>query len=160
MLMKKKVCIIILSFTFVLSCLGIFGCDNKQDYNSGTGLEVNTRKRYEFDLTLENFNYFFNYLINSLNTQVVQYDIVGVLSFAYYENVEITFDVNFKYDMYGANKYYTGKYIVNLNAAGCYSFKSHDSELLTLISCPESHAGVATKRIDVESITGKIIFSI
>lgn len=122
-------------------------------------------KHYEIDLTLDNYMSYLNYSVSS-TTKCLDYThaISGALTYAYYENVVITFEIIYENEGAGegsGNPYrlYKGEYHVLLNAAGCNTFTADNQNLLNSIDCPEFNR-LFQKTFTIKSITGKVIFSI
>lgn len=133
--------------------------ESTSNSSNNTGL-----KHYEIDLTADNYQTFLNFSKEALtiNNRFYNYNYIlsGVLSYAYYENVVVTFDITYKYDEgdFGGEYTYQGEYSIVLNAAGNAQFKGSDQAILNAINCPTKHYG-SDQTITIKKVTGKIIFS-
>lgn len=131
--------------------------DSSEEHDNGS-------KHYEIDLTLENFSTFLTYSTESnpgyrTSSPDYYHFISGVLSFAYYENVSVTFEVVYTYDKYTyGGKTYTCEYTVPLNAAGNATFAAYDQDLLDALQVEGSNS--ASKRTyTIKDVSGKVNFT-
>lgn len=121
--------------------------------------EYNGPKHYEFYLNSFNCK---SYLTFSSQSYAGNHDylqiVSGVLTFAYYENVVVTFDVTYESTGYGG-KTYKGEYSVLLNAAGDAEFYVDNPDLLSAINC--SNFSTTMKRtFSIKQVSGKVMFSV
>ena len=124
----------------------------------------------EIELDLNNYKTYLTYTATSgLDNDGRRYSnfihtVKGALSFAYYENVVLTFDITYSASINNEQKTYHGKYNLVLNAAGDGEFHANDNELLDSINVPDYIAQrfytVDDYTISLESISGKVCFSI
>lgn len=130
-----------------------------------TSQSDNNQKYQEFNLSVNNFSYFFDFTCSrDISADQDIYKVIGVLDYAYYDNVIITFDVVYTIDSnyYGKEKrVYNGAYSIALNAAGDASFYCDNPELLKAIGwdsyqSPSSTLDL-TRQITVRSATGTIV---
>ena len=158
---KSKFTILILLILFLLNGLAITSCSNNTSNHISSATEKetsqsDTSKDYrQFDLTMDNFAHFFyfkEYPASPLNgsTDPGGYEVIGVLNYAYYDNVVVTFDVDYEYHRY------TGEYSITLNAAGYVYFPANDKNLLTAIGCT-NFKRLGDKKVTLTNITGTII---
>ena len=133
--------------------------NDSPDNNTNAGDQENGTKHYEFELGMVNFDRFFTYSIeNSINQsgQIVKnslHKISGVLSYAYYENVVVTFEVKCT-DKYGYT-FHTNELKVPLNASGGIDLLSYGDIVNNGINCEEHTSRVLT----IKAISGKVIFN-
>lgn len=174
--MKKIVSIILLSAILITgaSCssntIEEQNTTNSQDSAFETTPSIDTPnnnenapKHYEFDLNINNFNTFLTfsseqgyYLNGYVNNHI---NIVsGVLSYAYYENVVVTFDVVYEQTYSIGSRTYTGEYSVALNAAGDATFYANDRALLDTLKCGGYDTQIK-KTFTIKRVTGKVIFT-
>ena len=175
--MKKIVSIILLSAILITgaSCssntIEEHNTTNSQDSAFETTPSIDTPnnnenapKHYEFDLNINNFNTFLTFSSEQgyyLNAYVNNHiNIVsGVLSYAYYENVVVTFDVVYKKtDSLSHETTYTGEYSVILNAAGDATFYANDRALLDTLKCGGYDTQIK-KTFTIKRVSGKVIFT-
>ena len=157
---KNRLAIFILLILFLLSGLAITSCSKNTSNNpkKETSQIDNSKDYKQFDLTVDNFEHFFYFKsslngLQAYNTHSYIYEVIGVLNYAYYDNVIVTFDVVYIQN----NKSYKGKYSLTLNASGYTSFTSKDSELLNAVGCAYYDFDTTEVEITVETVTGKII---
>ena len=136
----KYVLSVLLIIAMLFSCAS---CDRTSQTNDAVA------KHYEIDLNVDNFE---TYLTHSSENH--WQTISGVLTFAYYENVVVTFHVEYKL----SNRTYQGEYTVKLNAAGYAEFHESNSDLLAAMSCP-SFSSSTSRSFSIISVTGKVIFT-
>ena len=119
-------------------------------------------KHYEIKLNSENFT---NYLAYSSETVHIigsgyhsdyTHKIEGVLSFAYYEDVVVSFEVTYE-DPY-SDKIHKGIYSVPLNASGCAEFSADNPTLLNAIKGTYDRS--MNKTFTIIYVSGKVIFNI
>ena len=123
-------------------------------------VDNNGPKHYEIELNLDNFATYLNYssedfiapnrVIHSNYTHTIS----GALTFAYYENVVVTFQI--VYDNNGRRN--TGVYNVKLNAAGHAEFHADDPAVLSAVFYQYYNEKI-TKSFTITNVTGKVIFS-
>ena len=136
--------------------------DNEVNSNENSD-NSSALKHYEVDLDLNNYETYLKYTANSsvisgATHTNFSHTISGVLTYAFYENVTITFDIT--YQTSGSYpKTYTGVYTVKLNAAGNAEFSADDSKLLEAIECPR-YDRLMTKTFSIKEVSGKVMFAI
>ena len=137
--------------------------DNEVDSNENSD-NSSALKHYEIDLDINNYETYLKYKSESFYNSSsgthldFTHTISGVLTYAFYENVTITFDIT--YQTSGSYpKTYTGVYTVKLNAAGNAEFSADDSKLLEAIECPR-YDRLMTKTFSIKEVSGKVMFAI
>jgi len=133
--------------------------NHEQPDDTTPSADCDYKKHYEIDLNLDNYQ---TYLTYTSETTVISgayhnnytHNIDGVLSFAYYENVVISFDVTYT----NSSKTYHGVYDVLLNAAGDAVFYADTPTLLEKLNC--RYDRMMNKTFTIKSISGKVIFNI
>lgn len=154
--MKRKIVFIVAIILILSICMCIFTACPSDDETQNGGL-----KHYEIQLNISNFEEFLEYTvtedpyIGQLTAVKDLYEIKGVLSYAYYKDVYVTFFVKYSFN----SKTYTGNYTVKLNAAGNYSFYSNDEKVLQAIEC-DNYAQRMEKSVTVTSVSGTVIFDV
>ncbi|MDE7372491.1 MAG: hypothetical protein K2N18_00345 [Clostridia bacterium] len=156
----KKVKFVVCVLTLVCCLLCIFtSCNNS---NGQSAVDNNSGQHYEIALNLNNFEEFFKVVITegakvtSYNsTSHDLYEITGVLNYAYYKDVYITFHAEYKNN----GLTYQGNFTRKLNASGSISFYTNDSDILEEIGC-SGYSAHASKKITPISVTGTVIFNI
>ena len=131
-----------------------------------TACSNNNVQRHEIQLSNDNFKEFLDYdvtiqkVVSGSSVRKDLYEIKGVLIFAYYKDVSITFYAEYSNtDSMGTNTFYKGYYTVKLNAAGNYSFYTNDEALLKAINC--NHYTNSTEiSLTIKSVSGSVIFNI
>ena len=162
--MKRKIIFIVAIMLILSMCTCIFtACPSNEpsDETPNKDASNSNLKHYEIQLSTSNFEDFLEYTvtedpyIGQLTPVKDLYEVKGVLSYAYYKDVYVTFFV--KYTVNG--KTYKGDYKVKLNAAGNYSFYSNDEAVLKAIKC-DSYAQRMEKSVTIKSVSGMVIFDI
>ena len=124
-----------------------------------TTVEDHSPKHYEIDLNMDNYMSFLNYSVsNTVKCLDQTHSIAGALTYAYYENVVITFEITYETTGYQARSY-SGEYSILLNAAGCTEFTADNENLLASIKCPQFDR-LFQKTFTIKSIPGKVIYYI
>ncbi|MBQ9481903.1 MAG: hypothetical protein IJU84_07055 [Clostridia bacterium] len=131
----------------------------------------NQMKHYEIELDEYNFKEFLDYNKTTTNRYIAGaflsvdfYEIKGVLSYAYYKNVVITFYVEYfdssytDYQTETQGKTYSGNFSLQLNAAGNVSFYDDDAKILKALNC--SYDWMMERKIEIISVSGTVIFDI
>ena len=167
--MKKVITLITISLLVLALCVCVFSACTPKDEQNGESQDNTTNggiKHYEIQLTKENFEEFLDYnvTIQQMATGTTPkkdfYEIKGVLTYAYYKDVTITFYVEYSNsDGLGGTIYYRGNYVVKLNAAGNYSFYTNDEAVLTAINCNQ-YNNLTTKSLTITAVSGTVIFDI
>lgn len=171
---KNRVMALIICILSIFVCVCFTACssdsstkidqlaDNENGNNEETSKTNNSQKYKEFDLSVDNFNYFFDFTSSfDIPANEEYYKVIGVLNYAYYDNVVVTFDV--VYTIGSNNRYgeveetYVGEYSVALNAAGYASFYNNDSDLLDAIGLKFNTSEDPKRQFTVKAVTGKII---
>ena len=129
-------------------------------------IETEKVKRYEFDLSLDNYWYFID--VTSENTSThnagyIDYSFKGVLSYAYYENVSFVIDyrIHGEGGIYHPSGDYQADIIMKLNASGSGVF------YLKYDFIPDNFTPSFTgdsvsdyqRSSSIKSVSGKVIFS-
>ena len=126
-------------------------------------------RRYEKDLTMSNFAEFFESSITATDQSVyagIVISLKGALSYAYYENVTVTYCMKIKnrYSNAGGSIIdYTGYFKLQANAAGNLYATYKYNELPQGLSpaYPESETSTNVDRsVSVHEISGKVTFRI
>ncbi len=171
----KRISLIILSvLVLVLSACGNSNYQNNQaisDTNSYIeSKEVESNKRYEIDLTMDNYwRYFSNtkeeYTAIGSNAKIT-YENLGVLNYGYYENVIFTLDISYQYMNVGVwpyaeaeGKIDTIKLEMKANGYGTYTYNYSKYQSI-FESLPSYNENYVTSIINVVGISGKVFFSI
>lgn len=160
--------IIVFTLIAIMGVVIFSACSKTPEGNGGTTdkdttIETpdNGVKHYEIELTKDNFKEFLEYKISTVYTSTVYYtkdtlcEIKGVLNFAYYKDVTVSFSVGYTNSLNPSKEtVYTGSFTVKLNAAGNYSFYTK-----------EEAAAMQNLAVDYESVTligvsGVVIFDI
>jgi len=166
----RKIFIGILLLTIVFLC----GCSRKKTTQKITAdsngrIEEDKVVRYEIDLTMDNYwKYFDNvitdYEVGPNNYNAIIYENIGILNYAYYEDVAFTLELSYiTHNPYAEkeedkNKYHLiGNVTMLTKADGSGSFRFSNNYLGEE---PEHSLYSATKCLKVVGITGKVIFSI
>ena len=119
--MKRKIMFIVAIMLILTMCTCIFtACpSNEQEDETSNSDESNSNlKHYEIQLNINNFGDFLEYkvtedpYIGQLTPVKDFYEVKGVLSYAYYKDVYVTFFVKYTFN----SNTYTGDYKVKLNA--------------------------------------------
>lgn len=177
---RKKLITFMLTFATMIfiGCASLTGCsesDNKTieqsspDEQSGSESNIQTGsgevnndngvKHYEIALNMQNFNEFleYKYTYSSLgirpdvpNSKGHSYFVTGVLSFAYYQNVVVTFRMT----RTDTNQY--RDFQVKLNAAGAGGFYQADQ----IYKESTSILGSSDVTVSIKNVTGMVIFDI
>ena len=135
--------------------------NEQEDETPNSDASNSNLKHYEIQLNINNFGDFLEYKVTEEPfmgqfTPVKDfYEVKGVLSYAYYKDVYVTFFVKYTFN----SNTYTGDYTVKLNAAGNYSFYSNDEAVLKAIKC-DSYAQRMEKSVTIKSVSGMVIFDI
>lgn len=170
---KNRIIAFILFFIFIFSLPFVTSCSNdlpteENQSNCCENCEQkeiaqpdNSQPYKEFDLSVDNVNYFFDFKYSKdISADQLMYNITGVLDYAYYDNVTITFDVVYTIDPNEYNKekeIYSGEYSIALNAAGDASFYCNDPELLKAIGWDSYNSLYLKRQITVSAVAGKIV---
>lgn len=159
----KRIFKLVLILTITLTmCLCVFSaCASPDEQTNETqSQETNDEtpnngiKHYEIQLNKDNFEEFLEYKVTtkSLAPRYDLYEINGVLSYAYYKDVLITFYVVYR-SPYTCNGHFT----IKLNAAGNYSFYSDDEALIKVINqSPDARY----LNLTITEVSGTVIFDI
>lgn len=136
--------------------------DNQNQNNNN--VNDNKMKHYEVSLNKSNFEEYLDYKLTVNATSKPRsdfYDIKGVLPYAYYKNVAITFHVEYsKSDGMNGENVYKGNYTVKLNAAGCKSFYTNDEAILKAINLTTYDNMITKRTLTITDVSGTIIFNI
>ena len=132
--------------------------NTEKDTNNSDSL-----KHHEVDLNINNYETYLKYVaetsvISGAYHPKYSHTISGVLTYAYYEDVTVTFDISYKSSGYQSTTY-TGIFTVKLNAAGNAEFSADDEEILNAIGCPR-YDRTMTKIFSIKQISGKVMFAI
>lgn len=164
--MKKRLfSLMIMLITLCCMVFGLGACgDGKSDTPVDDSDSTNQSHHYEKELTLANFDEFISFTSNySQLTNFEDYhELKGVLTYAYYENVVVTFHVVYVQNGYNyADTTYSGNFVVKLDASGSSSFYGNDTKLLQAIKY-SSYEKYKTKSREVTlvGVSGKVIFSL
>lgn len=169
--MKRKIIFIVAVILILTMCTCIFtACpsnepsDETQDKGTNNETPNNSVKHYEIQLTKNNFEEYLDYKVTTNATSIPRsdfYEIKGVLSYAYYKDVSITFHVEYSRSngMNGENVY-QGNYIVKLNAAGCKSFYTNDEAILKAINLTRYDNMITKRTLTITAVSGTVIFDI
>ena len=138
--------------------------DNPQADNAPSNTELPTEaptenngpKHYEIELTKSNYQSYLDLKWNKTNSTHAG-SLSGVLSFAYYDNVVVTFDVTCQ--GYSWEAVHQGEYSILLNAAGNADIYYNDPALLRALKVSSSIQNMSPK-FTLKSISGKVIFSL
>lgn len=158
---KKKFIIILIVFvlTILVGCFSLTACSESKNNTveqSGTN-EQNAMKHYEIALNMQNFDYFleyeytFAYNTANPNNKGSSYLIEGVLSFAYYQNVFVTFRIT-KVDTTTYKDF-----DIKLNAAGNGGFYTSDKIYTDTVA---QLGGDSNLSVSIQNIRGTIIFDV
>ena len=161
--MRKIIKSVIVFALMTIMSVSIFSaCSKTPEGNSGTA--DNGVKRYEIELTKDNFDEFLEYKITVPGLETVGAEkgtfceIKGVLNYAYYKDVKITFNLEYANSSVSTD-IYKGVFVAKLNAAGNYSFYTNDSAVKSCIN-----SGTATslrnKTVTITAVSGIVIFDI
>lgn len=120
--MKKSLILLLLSFALISCSSGQAAPSTDKLASSQTAVETDKTRRYEFDLTMDNYWKFIDVRDTSTtgNYETLSFTFSGVLSYAYYEDVRFTVD----YKAHGAGGIYSpsgdyeAKIVKELNAGG------------------------------------------
>jgi hypothetical protein len=115
--------------------------------------ESETKDYRELDLSVDNFEHFFNFTFSRNSVARDVYEVTGVLGYAYYDNVLVTFDVVYT----KGEDIYKGAYTIKLNAAGYGYFYADDAKLFQTIGCDTYYSSAITKNVTVKAVTGKVV---
>lgn len=160
-----------LALVAILICL--CGCSNNSptssqniDSNNSSVVETNKNKRYEFDLTMDNYWKFFlntqeEYSANSYSPNSIIYENEGVLSYAYYEDVVFVLELSYSITYNGVTT--TNKFddvTLKMKANGYGKF-TYSYEYSREINGKDSDSLYNYKReLKVKNVSGKVIFSV
>ena len=171
--MKKIILPIIMIIPFALC-----GCDNTNKVNNSSknessniiGVETDKTKRYDIDLTVNNYWKYLDitgdFEASYYSYKSLSYSVSGVLSYAYYEDVMITFDYCGGYYNSYTNtkndKEYHANIYANLNAAGNDSGSIAYNYVPTNITPEFKDDSFYSydRKLSIKSITGTIHFAI
>ena len=159
----KKICFIILTLSMFVLC----SCSNKTTKSIVTkdenGMIVDDKIRhYEIDLNMDNYWKYFENTVNEYSAganshDTIEYENLGVLSFAYYENVIFTFELSCEIKNSGELIHYDlGTIQIETKADGYCKYRFPTKYE---IDGTERDMYFYTKKLEVVSITGKIVFS-
>ena len=172
--MRKIIKSVIVFALMVIMSVGILSaCSHSSEGNGGTtdkGTTIETPnngvQHYEIELTKNNFEEFFEFydttvIVNpSTYLEANFYEIKGVLTYAYYKNVSISFYAEYSNsDGLGGTTIYSGSFTIKLNAAGNYSFYSNDEMVLKAIKC-DRYTRQTKRSVTITAVSGVVIFDI
>ena len=171
----KKISLMFLSiFVLILSSCGNSNTQENKPTDGNKDIiesrEIESNKRYEIDLTIDNFwRYFSNdrteYTSNGSSAKIT-YENQGILNFAYYENVIFTLEISYQYKNTGTWPYKEaeGKLdTINLemkaNGYGSYIY-NYAKYQSVFESLPSYNQYYVTSIVNVVNVSGKVVFSI
>lgn len=165
--MKRKIIFIVAIMLILTMCTCIFtACpsNEQEDETPNSDASNNNLKHYEIQLNKSNFEEYLDYKVTTNATSIPRsdfYEIKGVLSYAYYKDVSITFHVEYSRSngMNGENVY-QGNYTVKLNAAGCKSFYTNDDAILKAINLTMYDNMITKRTLTITAVSGTVIFDI
>ena len=150
--MKSKLHLILA--VLILSTFILCACSTDKDkMNTGENIKTDSNHYYDIDLSTENYWKYLDW--DKKNNQFM-----GVLSYAYYENVIVTIQRKIVSE-YTENTY-TENYAIELNAAGCknYSFTEYTFDQINELLNHTGYLGSYSNEITIINISGSIQFSI
>lgn len=168
--MKKRLLLLIMAIVNAI-CMTLYfaACGNEQLDTSTEDADLtnqlpNQPTHYEIDLTLSNFDKFINFTSNYTPYTNFEdhHELKGVLTYAYYENVTVTFYVEYIENGYNYDDIvYSGNFVINLDASGSNSFYANDAHLLRAINYT-SYAKYKSKsrKVMLVGVSGRVIFSL
>ena len=136
--------------------------DGKSDTSNGDSDSTNQAHHYEIDLTLSNFDEFISFTSNyTPYTNFEDYhELKGTLTYAYYENVTVTFDVEYIENGYNyEDTVYSGNFEIKLDASGSNGFYANDAKLLRAINYTsyQKHKS-KSRKVTLARVSGRVIF--
>lgn len=169
----KRIFKLVLILTITLTmCLCVFSaCASPDEQTNETqSQETNDEtpnngiRHYEIQLNKDNFEEFLEYKVEFYATITPRcdfYEITGVLTYAYYKDVVITFNAEYlRSNGLGGQIAYKGNYALKLNAAGHNSFYTNDNELLKAINCNKYDNMMISYNLTIIEVSGTVIFDI
>ena len=170
--MRKIIKSVIVFALLTLMSVGILSaCSHSSEGNGGTtdkGTTIETPnngvQHYEIELTKNNFDEFLLYTVTTPQYQTTTskgsfYEIKGVLSYAYYKNVTLSFYVEYKTSDGISETVYKGNFTIKLNAAGNYSFYTADEIVLNALNL-SGYNRLAKDSLTITAVSGVVIFDI
>lgn len=151
----KRLLMILIPFITLCSCSGV----NNEPIASSDVVETEKNKRYEIDLNLDNY---WKYFEESGNTNASGYNsltfsIKGVLSYAYYEDVYISFYVKVNDVVYPK---LSQSIELRADGYGTITPITYDTVFMKNAYGQDVSLYSYQRSIYVKSISGKVIFSI
>lgn len=138
--------------------------DNQNQNNDG--VTDNGMKHYEISLNKANFEEYIEYKVTIQTNATANsskkdfYEFRGVLSYAYYKDVAITYYAEYSNsDGLGGTIVNKGNFTIKLNAGGNYSFYTNDETILKAINC-NKYTNLTEKILTIISVSGTVIFDI
>lgn len=163
--MRKNIKFVIVSTLMVFMSVSIFcACSHSPEDNNA--MPNNDIKHYEVELTKDNFDEFLDLNVTTVLVNPSTYEkdnfceIKGVLNYAYYKNVTVSFHVEYTRSAgIVDDNIYTGDFSVKLNAAGNYTFYTKDDAVLNTVN-NGTITTLTNKSITVTAVSGVVIFDI
>ena len=171
--MKRKVVFLIAVLMVLSMCICTFcACpapDNSSNDNqnqNNDNANDNGVKHYEVSLNKSNFENYIEYKVTIPTYATANspkkdfYEFKGVLSYAYYKDVTITYYAEYtNSDGLGGNIVNKGSFTIKLNAGGNYSFYTNDEQILKAIDC-KAYTNLTDKKLTITAVSGTVIFDI
>lgn len=153
----------IIATTFMLF---VFSACSNENSNSSINEpnSTNQLQHYEIELNMNNFEKYILYSITEASSTTIGtkgdfYDFQGVLSYAYYKDVIITLDAQYKLPSWEGGETHNINFDIELNAAGNFGFYADNQVALDKLNWTSYPRGT-TSEIAVTAVSGTVIFNI